>query len=232
MSYQRASLLEGQRLPRGRHGIPQEVILAHQRERILSATTGVIAEQGLAPLTITKMVGRAGVSRKVFYRLFEDKRDCVLAAQERALRRFQETVAAAFAREAAWPSGVAAGVSAALDFAVLNPGAARLALPLSLALVEPQLASSSLAFQTGLIKHLHECAIRCPGAHIPDGLTERASIGAAYSIIDAALVEGKADSMIELRADLVRIILTPYLGDSEAKRVGMGRPPVSTTPKN
>ena len=63
---------------------------------------------------------------------------------------------------------------------------------------------------------MRDGAMRCPGAHIPDGLTERASIGAAYSIVDAALVEGKPDSLIELRADLVRIILAPYLGDSEA----------------
>jgi AcrR family transcriptional regulator len=214
-------LIEGQRLPRGRHGIPPEVILAHQRERLLSSTTAVLADQGLAGLTVGKMIDRAGVSRTTFYRLFEDKRDCVLAAQERAIKRFQETIGAAFVREADWPSGVAAGVSAALDFAVLNPGAARLALPSSFALAEPALASNGLMVQTRLFEHLRDGAMRCPDARIPDGLAQRAAIGAAYSIIGAALVEGKADSLIELRADLVRIILSPYLGDSEAKRIAM-----------
>src|SRR4029077_11603572 len=81
------------RLPRGRHGIPQEVIAANQRLRLMSATAAVIVEQGYASLAVGDVIDRAGVSRATFYKLFKDKHDCVLASQRWAFDCLRDTIA-------------------------------------------------------------------------------------------------------------------------------------------
>lgn len=66
-------------LPRHRHRLTREQVRASQAGRIIAATTEVIAKQGYADATVSAIAQRAGVSRKTFYELFEDKEDALLA---------------------------------------------------------------------------------------------------------------------------------------------------------
>src|ERR1700676_4290834 len=68
------------RLPRGRHGLPREQVLASQRGRCLAAIAEAVAEHGFARATVADVIRRAGVSRETFYEQFADKEDCFLAA--------------------------------------------------------------------------------------------------------------------------------------------------------
>src|SRR5215213_1816945 len=95
------------KLPRGPHALPQEVVVAHQRERLLDAAATAMAEQGYAVLTVRDLIDRAGVSRRTFYQLFDDKIDCVFAAHERAFERLSEIVVSACRAGDAWPDRVA-----------------------------------------------------------------------------------------------------------------------------
>jgi hypothetical protein len=147
----------------------------------------------------------------------------VLAAQDRAVKGFQDTVAAAYAKATDWPSGVAEAVGAALDYASLNPGAARLLLASSHALAEPQLAGGGMVIRERLVEHLRDGTRRSPGTRIPDDMTERAAIGAAGSIVATSMAEGRSDTLSELAPDITRIILEPYLGRETAERVAMNR---------
>lgn len=54
-----------------------------QRERLMTAFTELVAERGLAAVTVTDVVARAAVSRAAFYACFEDLADCADAAYER-----------------------------------------------------------------------------------------------------------------------------------------------------
>jgi hypothetical protein len=38
------------------------------------------------------------------------------------------------------------------------------------------------------------------------------------SVVGARLTAGEAESLLELKPELVRMILTPYVGDDEARR--------------
>lgn len=67
------------RLPRGSHGIPAELIVRNQRDRLIAATAEVTAERGYAGTTVRDIVGRAGVSSATFYTIFKGLDDCVLA---------------------------------------------------------------------------------------------------------------------------------------------------------
>lgn len=66
------------RLPRGRHGLSLETVRASQRQRLLQAMLGSVAEQGYEATTVPHVVARARVSRNAFYELFNDKVDCFL----------------------------------------------------------------------------------------------------------------------------------------------------------
>jgi AcrR family transcriptional regulator len=66
----------GQRLPRGRHGLDPQQVVASQRARIFSAMTSVTAAKGYATTTVADVLAVAGVSRETFYGQFRSKLDC------------------------------------------------------------------------------------------------------------------------------------------------------------
>lgn len=72
-------------LPRGRHGLPREQVIASQRERILNAMAQAMVENGYVGTSVAAILKRAGVSRETFYEQFRSKEDCFEAAYERAV---------------------------------------------------------------------------------------------------------------------------------------------------
>jgi AcrR family transcriptional regulator len=66
----------GQRLPRGRHGLDPQQVIASQRARIFAAMTSVTAAKGYATTTVADVLAVAGVSRETFYGQFRSKLDC------------------------------------------------------------------------------------------------------------------------------------------------------------
>ena len=66
---ERARRAEG-RLPSGRSDLSRQFIVKSQRERIVDATAAIVAEQGLAALTIPEIARRANVSHQTFYEIY------------------------------------------------------------------------------------------------------------------------------------------------------------------
>jgi AcrR family transcriptional regulator len=222
MSYEGTIVVEGveygSRLPRGRHGIPQELVAANQRERLLDAATAILAEEGYASLAVVTVIERAGVSRGTFYEIFDNKFGCLLAAQQRAFDRLRAAIVTACSAELEWPRGVAAGVAAGLDFVAESPNDARLILASSHPSSEPQLARDGISANEWLIELIREGSQHCPDARSASDLTEQAAVGAAISIVGSCLASDRIGPMPELTSALVQIVLTPYLGGDEAKR--------------
>ena len=81
MASERARQAEG-RLPSGRHDLPRQFIVKNQRERIVDATAAIVAEKGLAGLTIPEIARRANVSHQTFYEMYPTKHDAFLGAQK------------------------------------------------------------------------------------------------------------------------------------------------------
>jgi AcrR family transcriptional regulator len=67
-------------LPRGPHKLSREEVQQRQRERLLYATTEVVADLGYANTTVADIIAKAGVSRATFYELFSDREDCFQTA--------------------------------------------------------------------------------------------------------------------------------------------------------
>jgi AcrR family transcriptional regulator len=209
----------GHRLPRGRHGIPRELVVANQRERLLDATAAVFAEFGYASLGVASVTERAGVSRATFYKLFGDKLDCVLAAHEAAFERIRGLILEACGSAGSWPEGVAAAVAAALRFGAESPNELRLVLLSSHTVSEPQLARRGRAVHEELAELLRAGREEGPEGTARSRLVDQATIGAAMSVVAARVTAGEAKRLPELTEDLTRLILDPYLGDAMAKRI-------------
>ena len=93
-----------QRLPRGRHRLTREQVLASQRRRILGAVTEAVAQKGFARVTVADVIRQAGVSRETFYEQFTDKEDCFLAALDAAAATLLAVLRGALERPAADPT--------------------------------------------------------------------------------------------------------------------------------
>jgi AcrR family transcriptional regulator len=70
-------------LPRGRHGLSREQVHDAQAERLLAASTELLAARGYRDFGIGEIASRAGVSLETFYKCFESKDACVFAGYDR-----------------------------------------------------------------------------------------------------------------------------------------------------
>lgn len=102
-------------LPRGRHELTREQVLAVQRERLMIAMTELMAERGYERIGIRDVAARAGVSSAAFYECFADKRACVFAAYDRFIGVLLERLAQAAAQRTTWDEWVLAMIRAYLD---------------------------------------------------------------------------------------------------------------------
>src|SRR5215475_7891956 len=104
------------RLPRGRHGLSPEFVARNQRERLISALILTLADVGYQKTTVSMIGQRAAVSKSDFYKHFDSKDECFLAAYDHAIDRLRGAVieACAAAESEEWPERVRAGVVALL----------------------------------------------------------------------------------------------------------------------
>ncbi|MGY4097973.1 TetR/AcrR family transcriptional regulator [Nocardia sp. R16R-3T] len=101
------SASSARQLPRGRHGLPREEVVASQRDRILSAMAEAMVERGYVGTSVAAILKRAGVSRETFYEQFHSKEDCFEAAYDRAVELLIANIANAIdddGRDCADPS--------------------------------------------------------------------------------------------------------------------------------
>lgn len=114
------------RLPAGAHGIPPDVVVRNQRERLVAAAAEAFAESGYAETSVADLTGRAGVSTATFYKLFAGKRECALEAHRELLERLLEEVDGACAGVGEWQAKVRAAIRIVLTLLAGDPPTARL----------------------------------------------------------------------------------------------------------
>lgn len=113
------------RLPRGRHGLPRELVTRSQRERLLAAVVRATAAKGYGATTVADILDEAGVGRETFYELFADKRTCALAAHRALSDNLEETVRGVYMEPGRWPERACDAVAATLEWFAADPVAAR-----------------------------------------------------------------------------------------------------------
>src|ERR1700722_2188083 len=74
------------------------------------------APRGVGNVTVAHIVARAGVSRRTFYELFEDREDCFIGAFEDGVARATRYVLDTYDAEARWVKRLRAALTGLLTF--------------------------------------------------------------------------------------------------------------------
>lgn len=116
------------KLSAGPHGLEPALVERIQRERVLEAMAGVVAEAGYQAATISRILTRARISKITFYELFDNKEQCFLAAYDDAVAQAFERIERACSAERLAPpeQRLGAAIDALLDFLAEEPDVARL----------------------------------------------------------------------------------------------------------
>jgi AcrR family transcriptional regulator len=200
-----------ERLPPGRHGLPREVVVENQRQRLFDAVARVHRERGYSAMNVSDITDLAGVSRATFYKLPDGKPQCVVAAQWNVDESLRAEILQALAAAADWPDRMSAAIGAALEFAARAPERAFLLLSDSL-FAEPDLAGPPLAFHSFLVGLLRSGRDQVSDPGSVPALTDQVQVGAFRSLVAARLLAGEEAELPAMKADLVQLMLLPYLG--------------------
>lgn len=203
------------RLPRGRHGLPRELVERSQRERLLAAVVRVTAAKGYEATTVADILGEAGVGRESFYELFDDKLDCMLAAHKILIDDLERRVRPVYVTDGPWPQRMRAALAATLDWFGSDPEAARFTL-VELTAVGPAFRPVFQAEFARAIALLEEGA----GEDGPEPELAQANelaVGAILARIYEEVVLGRAAELPRLLPDLAYELLVPFIGEARAR---------------
>ena len=206
----------------------------------------VCDERGAGNVSVADVVARAGISRRTFYELFEDREDCFLAAFDHALAQAASIVVPAYECEGAWREQVRAGLTTLLGFLDDEPGLGKLLVVDALG-AGPRVLQRRTSVLNTLIETVDKGRTQGEPGNTPPLIAE-GIVGAVLSVIHAHLLEhaataGRAQnkrsqngrsspsssssassrrtavgSLSGLLNPLMSMIVTPYLGASTARR--------------
>ena len=214
---ERALRAEG-RLPSGRHDLPRQFIVQNQRERIVDATASIVAEKGLANLTIPEIARRANVSHQTFYEMYPTKHDAFLGAQKVGLHQaLLVTVQAYEENKDDWPRGVAAGLRALLQYLASEPAHAHLILvdtfaasPAAIEIRDTSIHAFAAYLQPGYHHAPKDSAV--------PGVAPEAIAGGIWQVLNHYIEDERIDELPVLAPQLIYAALTPFLGSKEAAK--------------
>jgi len=214
------------RLPRGRHGLPREIITRSQRERLLAAVVRVIANKGYEATTVADILEVAGVGRESFYELFEDKLQCMRTAHALLVDDLEAQVRRAYDAPGPWVDRVSAGLAAALEWFAADPDVGRFIL-IEMSSVGP-LARERFHQDFTRFTRLLDSGVGRDGPR-PD-LPEAASIGVGGTLarVYAEIVRRRTAELPSLLPELTFELLVPFVGEdaarAERERIAAGKP--------
>lgn len=203
------------RLPRGRHGLPRELVKENQRERLIAGIIAAVAENGYSGTTIAAITSAAGLSRRTFYEHFENKEACFAAAYEATLSHVRGAILSAAGTQEKWVERVRAGLDRLLDALTEDPGMA------SFFLIAPASAGDEIVdcHHLAMAELVGDLVEGAPNAAEASKTREQALAGGISRLIVGKLNAGEEKALPELLPDLMELVLSPYLGSEEAARV-------------
>lgn len=199
------------------NGLGPERMIEIQRARILSAMVEVSAELGAAHVTVAHIVDRAGVSRRTFYELYQDRDHCFLGAFDEAVARASRCVLDGYDPAAPWVVRVRSLLTGLLAFLEAQRGAGQLLLVGSLGA-----GAAALERRRRVIDQMLALVDEGGGevrsaAELPVLMAE-GIVGGVLSVLHARLIDGDREPLLPLVGPLMSMIVLPYLGPAAARR--------------
>jgi AcrR family transcriptional regulator len=197
-------------------------VVEMQRRRLLTATSELVYERGVQAVTIALVSDRAGVSRKTFYGIFEDREGCLLAVFEDAVSQAAHAVRDVASGRESWRERVRRGLAALLSFLDEEPVAGRMLVVEALGAGE-RTVNARAQVLARIIAIVDEGRTQPKAVRDIPPLTAEGVVGAVFSVIHARMLNRSAPTknaprMVELTGALGAMIIQPYLGAAVAKK--------------
>jgi AcrR family transcriptional regulator len=186
-----------------------------QRARILVAAVEIASELGYGAMSAGRVSARAGVSRKTFYELFEDREDCFLAVFDEAVERATAIAQGAAREQDGWRAQIRAGLSALLGFLDEESGLGSL-LVVGVLGAGPRVLERRARVLEGLAVVVDAGRPKAASPGGPPPLTAEGLVGAVLSVVHARMLEG--ESVVGMLSPLMGMIVLPYVGQAAARK--------------
>ncbi|HJQ43581.1 MAG TPA: helix-turn-helix domain-containing protein [Jatrophihabitantaceae bacterium] len=188
-------------LPRGRHNLPRETVVASQRERILRAATDMMSEQGYASTSVADILRSAGVSRETFYEQFDSKQDCFVAALEAAIGSLQSAMQASNPAQGTPLERFGVALATYLDAIAADTARARLFL-VEVYAVDEAVMRRRVELQQGFADRMvADLGVRSQA----DRFACTALVAAISSLVTARVIENDVEGIHALRAPILAL---------------------------
>jgi AcrR family transcriptional regulator len=189
--------------------VAREQMRAGQRLRLALAMVDAVGEHGYHETRVADVIAHAGVSRKTFYELFDNKQHCLLTTFDMISGEAIRRIELAYRGASGWPGRVEAAIGALLSAALENPGALRLSL-VEIPAVGPagiERRERSLAYFEQFIRDALELA---PGEGGLADVTVKAIVGGFNRVLYRRVLRGEAVDLDTLVPDLARWAASYY----------------------
>jgi AcrR family transcriptional regulator len=185
-----------------------------RRQSILAAMVRVVGAKGYREASVAAIIEQAGISRTTFYRHFDDKHACFLAAYEMLTGELVAEVLAGCDSEEPWLERMTAGLRAIVGRFAADPDLARILV------VEVGAAGADTRrLHWGAVgrfaEYLDEGRELSGGRELPED-TALMSAGAVSGLISDELLRGGAERLPARFPELLFALLVPYIGPEAA----------------
>lgn len=187
-------------------------VIEMQRRRILRAMGELLTEIGIEDATVGRVCKRAGVSRRTFYEVFEDREECFLAAFDQAVERIAGEVGPVYAHGQKWSARIRAALTVLLEHFDANPGVARMCVIETLR-AGPEVLERRRRVLGVLTAAVEEGRAEARHGDGPLPLTAEGVVGGALAVVHARLLacprtgEAEHGPLVELVNALTAMIV-------------------------
>jgi AcrR family transcriptional regulator/DNA-binding MarR family transcriptional regulator len=188
-----------------------------QRSRLLVAAVGAVVEHGWEGASVARITQRAGVSRRTFYEMFENREECLHAVLQSAVTQITSEITEAKLVGMAWRERVRGALWAILCFFDREPALAHVCI------VESRRGGGiALAYRQRIIEGLAGTIDegRGEGSRANDAvsLTAHGVVGGISEVLYSCLLKAPGEPLSGLLGELMGMIVLPYTGPAAAQR--------------
>jgi AcrR family transcriptional regulator/DNA-binding MarR family transcriptional regulator len=192
-----------------------------QRSRLLVAAVGAVVEHGWEGASVARITQRAGVSRRTFYEMFENREECLHAVLENAVSQIEDELTTADLAGLGWSERVREGLWRILCFFDREPALA------CVCLVESRRGGGiALDYRQEIFEQLARIVDggsnkgpgTAPGVNDTISLTAHGVVGGIGEVLYSRLLKAPNEPLQGLLGELMGMIVLPYKGPVAAQR--------------
>jgi AcrR family transcriptional regulator len=182
-----------------------------QRERLMAAMAEVVGAVGYEETSVERVLVQAGMSRRTYYELFEDKEDCFFAAYDAAMRGVIRRVTEAYLDAERPERGIESALEAFLRFCAEERPVARMCV-VEVFAAGPRVRARRAEAMEQLACLMEHALEQLRGDEKLDRLTAQALIGAVHELVYLPVDRGETDSLPGMASEIVATQIAPLVG--------------------